>query len=322
MRALPRLALSAIVLMLLLPPAAAQGPWCGAVNQVCATTTEVVVSPPAEPIPPLGPYFVLPVTVRYTYVPTSLSMSSTPITLHIVEAPPWAVATVSPSTVYVPVDFLPSGLQPVTRTASSFLLVSVTADAPAFTQGVLEVSARAQPNGNLMGSQGRADVPIQADYYGLLGARLPSTSTELAPGQRLELPMHVTNFGNALTRVTFATGAPPEGLGITPPEALTLQSRQMGGARNDAIATWGLEAGAAFRGGDAILVVQGAYALDPERKGDRLEVVLHLAPREGGDVVTQSLLGGPGGAPPLTLGLLAASLAGAALLARWRRGRA
>lgn len=320
MRALPRLALSAIVLMLLLPPAAAQGPWCGAVDVICQTTTEVVVQPPDAPIPPLGPYFALPVQVRYTYVPTALSTSPTSIHLDVRELPPWAGATLAPSTVYIPVE--PVGLQVQTRTASSFLLVSVTADAPAFTQGVVQVVAQAAPNGNLMGSQGRVDVPIQADYFSLLSASMATRSQELAPGQRVQLPMMVTNLGNGLTRVTFGVARAPEGLGITQPEALTLPSRQMGSEENRAPVLWAFEAQPGFQGGDAVLVLQGAYALDPELLGERLEVVLHLPRGPGGDVVTQSLLGSGPGAPPLALGLLAASFAAAALLARWRRGRA
>jgi hypothetical protein len=319
MRALLALAL---LLTALAAPAEAQTVLCAGVNQTCQTTTQVTIHPPDEPIPVMGDFAVLPVEVQYTYVPTSFSLTSTPIELQLTRFPPWAAATLSPSTLHAPVDFLPSGLQPVTRTLHAFLLVSATSDAPAFTQGVLEVQAHAHGNGNLQASSGSVQVPVQADYFGALGVQAPS-ALALRGGEGKAVPLTITNLGNAATRVSFEVAAAPAGVKVTPPGELTLESRQQGADGVTQGTAFGVEAVRSFEAGPVVLRALPSYALDGEVVGSATSIVLHLTPRGGDDasLATQTLMGDGQAASPLTFGLLAAGLAGTVLLERHRRQR-
>lgn len=256
------------------PHATAQTAACSGVNQACATTTDITITPPTAPVKPLGPFIALPITIRYTYVPSSVSLATSQIQLTVTQFPSWAVATVSPSSVYAPVDFAPSGSQPVTRTLSSFLLISATQDAPAFTGGNIEVQAQAQPNGNLLGSQGTVQIPIQADFFSIIEATTPSAIQKAKPQAQVSYPITVTNFGNALTKVEFLfdEGAIPDKWQVTPPSPITLQSRQQGQQQNTK--TVNLLVQTPFQNGYMNVVgaittrLKSTYALDPKVVGD------------------------------------------------------
>jgi hypothetical protein len=244
----------------------------GGVNLVCQTTTEILITPPTAPIKPLGPFQALPITVRYTYVPTSISLGATPIALAVANAPPWAVITISPSTVYIPVSQTEANQNVQTKTAQAFLLVSTTADAPAFTQGNIEITASAQTNGNLQASQARNAIPVQADFFSIIEASTPSLIQKAKPQAEVLYPVTVTNFGNALTKVEFVVESLPEKWQVTPPSPITLESRQQGGQQNSKTAQVTVQT--PFQNGylnvvGAITVrLRSTYALDPKIIGD------------------------------------------------------
>lgn len=320
LRALVLLALALLAAPSLLPGASAQTLACNAISQLCATTTEVVVSPPRDAVPPLGPFVAVPVTVRYTYVPTSLSLSATPIHLAVSQAPPWVAATVSPSTVYAPVDFVPSGVQPVTRTLSAFLLLSTTSEAPAFTAAPVEVRARAQPNGNLLGSEGRTQVPVQAGFFAPLQVAGPA-EVRLAPGDGEAVPIDVQAAANGPARIRFEVAEAPRGVRVTPPGELTLESRQAGGQRTSATTAFAVEAARDVQPGDVVLVARALYALDERIEGGTARFVVHVTPARGASTFDAQALGPAEPTSPLTFGLLAAGAAGTVLLERRRRRR-
>jgi hypothetical protein len=259
----------------------------------------------------------LPITIRYTYVPTSLTFSSTPIELEIINQPPWVQATISPSTVYIPVSQTEANQNVQTKTAQAFLLVSTTPDAPAFTQGNLEVAAYARPNGNLQSSEARNAIPLQVDYFALLGVQAPA-EVRLQPGRAESVPLTLTNFGNAATRVAFEVAEVPEGVKVTPPNAAVLESRQQGGEDNQATLTWRFEGKGGFDEGDAVLVLHPAYALDPHIQGEDVRVVVHVARASGGDLGVQGFTGATEGSA-LALEMGAVSAMGALAWAVHRR---
>lgn len=258
-----------------MPVATAQSAACGtATSPTCDTTLEIVITPPTTPVRPLGPFLALPVTVKYKYTPVAtVAFVATPVDLTVQATPPWVVATLSPATVYMTVDTVSGGQAAIREaTSTAFLLVSTTADAPAFTQGPIAVTGLARANGALKESNARFDVPIQADFFSIIEATVPSTIQKAKPQAQVAYPITVTNFGNALTKVTFNVEAVPEKWQVTPPSPITLESRQQGRQQTSKLATLTIQT--PFQNG--YLNVVGAitvrlttnYALDPKVVGD------------------------------------------------------
>lgn len=260
------------------PMAGAQAlPYCGADSLTCPTTTAVLITPPTTPIKPLGAFIALPISVEYTYTQTAtISLTATPIDLKVTNAPSWVVTTISPSTVYMAVDQTKAatggGSQTTKATAQAFLLVSATADAPAFTQGNIEVTATAKDNGGLTGSQGKNAIPVQADFFSILEATTPTTIQKAKPQAQVTFPITVTNFGNAQTKVSFFVDNPPDKWQVTPPSPITLLAKQQGGNQNSKTANVVIQT--PFQNGylnvvGAITIrITSAYALDPKVTGD------------------------------------------------------
>lgn len=258
----------------LAPQAGAQLAHCGTAETTCRTTTEVRVTAPSAPIKPLGPFTIVPVTVVYGYQSTATAaIASTPITLTISSQPPWAIATLSQSVVYASVTQTEASQEFRYRELPTTLQVSTTADAPAFQQGNIEITATAAANGALLGSEGKAQVPIQADYFSIIEASVPTTIQKAKPQAQVVYPITVTNFGNQLTKVEFIVESAPEKWQVTPPSPITLESRQAGGKQTAKTAN--LVVQTPFWNG--YLNVVGAitirlnswYALDPKVVGDR-----------------------------------------------------
>lgn len=302
-------------LLLLVPlaslplPASAQQQVCGAVMLTCQTTVELQMVPPKEPIPPDGPFVALPVTVKYTYLATApLTFSPTRVDLSVTDAPHWAVATLTPSTLYMPVSQLRMSQDLRTEAAQAFLLVSTTADAPAFTPGSIEVLARAHDNGGLKGSSAKNAIPVQADFFILTEARTPVSRVRLSPGEEQQLPMTLTNHGNADVQVTFTLEGAPANVRVGVPQPVVLEARQQGSAQTRSTIMWTFKATRDFEPGEAVLLVQSAYALDPKVRGPPQRVVIEVDRGEGGGLSVQSVLGIDGPAGVLGMGVLGAAV--------------
>jgi hypothetical protein len=260
-----------------LPNAGAQLASCGPQQLTCATTTALEISPPTQAIKPLGPFIALPIKVTYTYVTTaSISLAATPIEMKVTNAPAWVVTTLSPTTVYAPVDETQAagggGQQQKSVTLNAFLLVSTTADAPAFTQGNIEITATAAPNSGLSGSQAKNAIPVQADFFSILEATTPTTIQKAKPQSQVTYPITVTNFGNAQTKVEFIVESVPEKWQVTPPSPITLLAKQQGGQQNTKTANVVIQT--PFQNGYLNVVgavtirLKSTYALDPKIIGD------------------------------------------------------
>lgn len=316
-RALLALVLPAL-LTSLVPTASAQ---ICPTSPTCATTVQLDIKPPADPIPVAQGQVVVPMVVTYVYTQTlSLTMSPTPIMLKVKSAPDWLDATISPSVVYAPVNQV-HGLAAAQQTTAMVrmpanLLLSAMPDAPAFVSAPIEIQAYAPPNGQLSASETRNAISIQADYFSLVQVS-PAGDVGLAPGGSQTLPLTVTNFGNGLTKVSWALDAAPKGVNVRLPGELTLQSRQQGGARHQETVSLRLSAPGSFEDGDVVLLARSSYALDPALAGDTSRVAVHVHHGEGGqDVMLQSFGAGEPLGVGLQTGLLAAGLAASVLVVR------
>lgn len=257
------------------PHASAQGAQCGAVAASCQTTIQLTIAPPTQSVKPLGPFIALPIAIEYSYAPSSGAIAPTPIQLSVTQSPPWAVATVSPTTVFADVSLQPGGAQQTKVTGlQSFVLVTATQDAPAFTQGIIEITANAPPNGNLDASQRSVQIPIQADFFSILEANTPNAIQKAKPQALVSYPVTVTNFGNAQTKVDFSIdeGGIPEKWQVALPPPVTLQARQQGQTQNTR--TVNVQIQTPFQNGymnvvGAITVrLRSNYALDAKVVGD------------------------------------------------------
>lgn len=305
------LLIAVLMFPMLVSSATAQGPQCGSLGASCATTVQLTIAPPTQPVKPLGPLLVLPINLDYTYSPSAGAIAPTSIQLTVTQFPPWAVATVSPSSILAPVQPVGQGAaQQTVQGMQSFLLISATQDAPAFTNGIIEVTATASPNGNLQGSNGVVSIPIQADFFSIIEATTPTAIQKAKPQAQVSFPITVTNFGNALTKVEFLfdEGAIPDKWQVTPPSPVTLQARQQGQQQNTK--TVNLLVQTPFQNGymnvvGAITVrLRSTYALDPKVIGDST-IVSTLTTTKGFYV--------PGFDP--ILALMAIGVVGAALAA-------
>lgn len=317
MRALSLLALALLATAL---PAQAQAPHCAALPQACQTTVQVTIAPPVEPVPPLGGAVAVPVSIDYAYSPLPLTMAPTTIELRVTQAPPWLSASVAPSTVHAPVTVQPAGAaMQQAPTMRAFLLLSAGADAPAFTSGVVEVTATAHGNGGLAPSRSSTQVPVQAGYLGLLDVTAAARAIPLQRGDGQIVPLRVANLGNAATRVTFEVAQAPHGVEVFAPGDLTMDSPVNRGEEVSTTVFLGLNAPGAYRAGDVVLLVHPAYAVDPAWTGAPVRLVLHVGPSGGDDPRVQTLGAGSDAVEPWTWGLLAAGAAGVAMLERQRR---
>lgn len=321
MRALPLLAL-ALLASVPAPAAQAQGVHCGALPQACQTNVQVTIAAPADLLYPLGEYMVVPVSIDYTYAPTALTFAPTQVDLTATQFPPWLVATISPSTVYMAVSPQPAGISmQQSPPAQSFLLLSAGADAPAFASGVVEVTAVAHGNGALNPSSASSQIPVQAAYLGLLEVKAPSHVVPLRPGDGQVVPLRAANLGNAPTRVTFEVASTPKGVEVFPPGDLNLDSPLESDA-TAATVLLGLNAPGRYAPGDVVVLATPAYALDQRWTGEPTRLTLHVAPTgAGSDARVQTLGAGGETLEPATWGFLAAAAAGVALLERRRRRR-
>lgn len=113
------------------------------------------------------------------------------------------------------------------QVATLNLTVRISADAPALG------AANARLVAVLLGETAVASFPITADVFTLLDVSADSTVQEGGPQSVLTFPIHLRNFGNAITRVSVEVGPAPPGWVVIAPQPATLQSRQGGGLVTD-----------------------------------------------------------------------------------------
>jgi uncharacterized membrane protein len=195
------------------------------------------------------------------------------------------------------------------------MLVSTTADAPAFTPAPIKIQAVAETNGNLKGSTGTDQTLVTADFFSIIDAQATTTIQVASPQQQVSYPITVTNFGNAQTKVFFEVSNAPEGWQVIPPQPTILESKQQGGKITQTTVYLTVQTpwknGYMNTVGAITMKITTKYALDPKVVGDASQISV-LTTTKGFYV--------PG--PDLTFFIVAIGVAAVVFAGRNRRGSA
>ncbi|HLE96121.1 MAG TPA: hypothetical protein VI997_02020 [Candidatus Thermoplasmatota archaeon] len=270
-----------LVAMLTLSAVAALAPAASAQTGQADTTTEISITPYDTPIKPLSGIISIPISIVYTYT-AGVAIVPTAISLTVSEAPPWAVISISPSTVYVnPLntgaaqDSTGVGKQARPATPPK-MLVSTTADAPAFSPANVKITATAKANGDLKESSGADSTLITADFFSILDASAAQTIQLARPQKQVVYPITVQNFGNANTKTFYEITSKPDGWQVQEPIPLTLEAKQQGGKQTTATVNLNIltpyHNGYLNEVGAITMKITSNYALDTKQKGDTTQV--------------------------------------------------
>jgi hypothetical protein len=257
-----RLALLALVPLLLLPGAAAQA---------TGTIELRLEGVPAQPILPAveQPLFTAVVTASCDLV---LARAAPPGSSNVVavefQTSSGVVITGNPSLLLDPQQCV--GAQTV-EVAAPFQL-SVPRTAPGLVP--LPMVARATlPSGNpAQPAVEAAPVPftVTAEYYSVGQAKLSSSLVRCSSCDRVVVPIELTNFGNARTQYGFEWASTPSGWDGRLPEVILVESPNSGHGPSNATVEVVVSGG----GGEGafVLVVQPSAADDPAKQGNPLTV--------------------------------------------------
>lgn len=252
------------------PPAAAQ---TNAPSSLQLTMTAF-----DAPIRPLSGLGQATLKIDYSYFAAGgTALTATRITLSVAEAPSWAVVTISPSTILIPIQS-PSGpsntIQATQQTA--IVYVATTADAPAFTPANLKIKADAAANQPIAATTGDVQSLVQADFFSVIDVQVAQPIRIVRPQTAVEFPITVSNFGNGNSKVAFElVGEPSGGLQVPIPQPITLEARQTGGKLTQQ--TVGFNIQTPFKNGymnqDGLVTVKlkAAYALNSQVKGEEVQ---------------------------------------------------
>lgn len=240
------------------------------------STVEIKITPYQEPIKPLSGFAVLQAEVKYSYFAAgSTALVASKVQLKVAEQPPWAVVTISPSTLLFTIQGTPSGNTVTAPAQKVSIIVTTTADAPAFTAGNLRIQANAEANQPIGPSNAEDQTLIQADFFSILDAQVQQPIRVVGPQKAVDFPVTVSNFGNANTKVLFELASEPSGGLVVPiPQPVTLEARQTGGKNTQQTVQFSIQTpfrnGYLNQPGLANLKLKSAYALDAQKKGEEL----------------------------------------------------
>lgn len=186
----PRLALSLVALMLLLAPVVQAQPTPVGSDTTVSFTLPQTVGP--------GTQLDTAVNVTYSWEDGALTNEDTQVNLNFSVAfsplSPWAQISLGTDTL----TFTP-GPQAGSQTKQVNLSVAMDSDAPAYIPATITISAQAQQNGAISGSQGQASRDLYATYQPAVRVDAPATATLDGDSGTLEIP--VQNQGNGPVRV-------------------------------------------------------------------------------------------------------------------------
>lgn len=242
----------------------------GAPAHVCSTEIRIEASQEPLTVVPLKSFDEALLRVTYTYPRPNTATTTTRASLTIVDAPSWAVATVSPANLFFAVENTPNPpATDGTDQAEANVLVSTTADAPAFMPASVRLRVEAQPNANLNGSANETTVTVIAGYFSILDVGTPESTVRVTAGDRRDVPIQITNLGNGPTRVAAELKIAAEGVAIAPPAPLTLGSRQLGDRNSSANVTFALAVAPDARAGvfRVEFAFRAEYAGPPQTEG-------------------------------------------------------
>ncbi len=240
------------------------------------STVTLKITPYEQPIKPLSALAILTATVGYQYMSAgSTALVASKVVLTVAESPPWAVVTISPSALLFPIKSPGAANSQVDAgTLDAKIIVTATADAPAFTAGNIKIKANAERNQPIAQSSTEDNTLITADYFSIIDAQVQQPIRIIGPQKGVDFPLTVTNFGNANTKVNFEVLDKSGGLEVPIPQPLTLEAKQTGGTKNAQTVTFSLQTpfrnGYMNQPGIVNLKLKSAYALDPTKKGEEV----------------------------------------------------
>ncbi|HVL48204.1 MAG TPA: hypothetical protein VM889_06580 [Candidatus Thermoplasmatota archaeon] len=239
----------------------------------------MAIKPFDAPIEPLSGVAVAKVMLTYSHF-AAPTLAPTQVNLKVTDAPSWVVAEVNPSTIQIQSGGICVPTCHASATAN--VLVRTLASAPAFTPGSIVISATALPNGLVAGSAADASFTVVADYFALTQVRAPD-AVEVPRGGFVREHLTVMNGGNADTRLRFELVEAPEGVRVSLPNAVVLESTQRGGKVTQMELPFKIEASATSPGGRVTFLVNATYALDDTIRGDSLRVSFTVEPGNAAD---------------------------------------
>lgn len=306
-------ALAALVALAFLatiaPPAAAQAP------TNAQSTLALEITPFEAPIRPLSGLGQAQLKIKYGYVSAgATALTATKVTLSVAEAPSWAVITISPSTVLVPIK-QPQGAAATVDAdpQTAIVYVATTADAPAFTPANIKIKASAAANQPIAAADADVSSLVQADYFSVIDVQVQQPIRIVRPQTAVDFPVTITNFGNGNSKVAFElVNEPSGGLQVPIPQPVTLEARQTGGKVTQQTVSFSISTpfknGYMNQPGLVTVKLKAAYALNSQIKGEEIQFSV-LATTKGFYV--------PGPSPMLAI--LAVGLVAAVLGARRNR---
>jgi hypothetical protein len=276
---------------------------------------ELLVDAPKGRIAPFAPFQVLGVRVTYRFLEAVPEFEAVPISFQLAETAPYVVTTISPSMLYFSPSVPPCLCEREVQ-MQAYLLLSTTAEAPAFRDFLVELRAEAPAHGIHGPAATVASLKPQADYFAIVEASTPELIHRLAPGEERRLPVTVTNFGNGASTITFSLLIPPpEGLEVLLPAPARLGALQQG-EPNVMTTEVVLRAGPVLTEGQVRIQIHATSAEVPGSKSDATFISMYVLPQQVPPPSTVQSAGPVRAAPGLELTWLLPGLAGVALLRR------
>jgi hypothetical protein len=174
---------------------------------------------------PLATYFTL--SGRFADLQRNLLSGKTmEIELSIVNTPEWCDASLSNPLAQLSFDN--------TEPYESSLTVTVTEEAPAFTQGVVTIKAKSQDISGFFfkrvnAAEAEFDVSFIIGYWPVLSLELKDSFWKIPPVKQKEIPITLKNIGNGPTKVNIYIEEIPKKWDITYPKSVSLGSAVFGG---------------------------------------------------------------------------------------------
>lgn len=240
-------------------------------GQTPATNIALTITPPTDPIRPLSGVTAINVAGTVTAA-AGVSVQTLQINFKVDQAPPWAAVSISPAAQFVAIAPGTAGATSQANIPATKILISTTADAPAFTPAEIKITASTPGGGNAGPGTVTETTLISADYFSIIDASAAQTIQIARPQTQVAYPITVTNFGNANTKVFFEITNRPEGWNVQEPIPVTLEARQQGGKLTSQ--TVNLNILTPYRNGylnevgAVTMKITSNYALDSKVKGD------------------------------------------------------
>ena len=209
--------------------------------------------------------------IRINYVSTGCSnLGVIEVKLSIAKQPSWAQVSLQPASIqFKPKDASGCGTTQISDEQPFKAFVFATADAPAFQSEALDFKADlVNFNGN-KGTSTTGGTFIKAGFYSILEARVDNPIQIARPQETVQIPIIITNFGNAPTKINFKVESTnPEKLVPSQITPVTIESRVSGKSNQQTVvlnAITPYHNGYLNEVGSINVALEGVYAQDTSK---------------------------------------------------------